>query len=758
MTDFWRVPNPHFLVRLTEGEVHGYDWPLGEEVTIEIDDPDTPEVDFTDTQTVVVAEWNPDETWVRFNYGGLDVQEGFLVTMTHGETTKTHTVTPLSLVSIDEDEDTVSGIATAYAEVSVYVWNGGNASRWVLANENGDWMADFSEPGQQGGEQDTFDIAPGTYGEAIEEDEDGDGTQVGWNLVFPPRCEPGDSVSGTVFEADGVTPIPYAIVYVDDYDTGEQICQMEAAEDGTYSFFLPDDSYRLWAVGGAYSREYYQEAIYEHATEVEVVAGTPLSNVDFTLDIPIVIYDHFTFNLTDPVVSDPAVRQAIAYGTDRARIIAETFPGSPMMHSYLNPDHWAADYDQMPQYGFDPALAAQILTDAGWIDENGDGVREKDGQDLHIVYVTTQLPPDHFRHTIYQIFVENMADLGVEVEVVMTSAVWDRLFQQHDFGIAQFAWTIDVNDDTWPGMIFMSDYDFNAGLYSRQEVDEALTEALDYGTRAEKLPYMIAAQQFVMEDLATLPLLIRVEGNQPPTIEAITAPVDPVAISDQPLSVEVTFSDPDEGDTHTVTWDWGDGNTDTQSEATSPSSAYHTYAAPGVYQVQVTVTDSAGASDTRVYEFIVIYDPEGGFVTGGGWIWSPAGAYAADPTLEGKASFGFVSKYKRGANVPEGQTQFQFKAGDLNFHSDSYEWLVVAGAKAMFKGVGTINGTGNYGFMLSAIDSVLTPSTDVDLFRIKIWDRDNGDVIVYDNQMSDSDDADPTTAIGGGNIVVHKAK
>jgi len=58
--------------------------------------------------------------------------------------------------------------------------------------------------------------------------------------------------------------------------------------------------------------------------------------------------------------------------------------------------------------------------------------------------------------------------------------------------------------------------------------------------------------------------------------------------------------------------------------------------------------------------------------------------------------------------------------------------------------------------MLSAIDEKLTPSTDVDLFRIKIWDKENDDVIVYDNQMGDADDADPATEIGGGSIVIHK--
>jgi hypothetical protein len=62
---------------------------------------------------------------------------------------------------------------------------------------------------------------------------------------------------------------------------------------------------------------------------------------------------------------------------------------------------------------------------------------------------------------------------------------------------------------------------------------------------------------------------------------------------------------------------------------------------------------------------------------------------------------------------------------------------------------------GNYGFMVSVIDEALTNSTDVDLFRIKIWDKDNNDEIVYDNQLGDPEENDPTTAIGGGNIKIH---
>lgn len=116
-----------------------------------------------------------------------------------------------------------------------------------------------------------------------------------------------------------------------------------------------------------------------------------------------------------------------------------------------------------------------------------------------------------------------------------------------------------------------------------------------------------------------------------------------------------------------------------------------------------------------------------------------------------------MSKYKKGANVPTGETEFQFKAGNLNFHSSVYEWLVVAGARAQFKGSGSINGAGDYGFMLTAIDGQVSGGGGNDKFRIKIWDKNSGGV-VYDNQVSGNagDDADPTTIIGGGSIIIHK--
>jgi hypothetical protein len=248
--------------------------------------------------------------------------------------------------------------------------------------------------------------------------------------------------------------------------------------------------------------------------------------------------------------------------------------------------------------------------------------------------------------------------------------------------------------------------------------------------------------------------------NVAPAIDEITIVPDLLEIGTD-VGIDVDFSDIDTlitASTHIVDVDWGDGTVTEDvphngngGSTNATATAIHTYMATGVYTVIVTVVDTVGDPDLSVvstYEYVVVYDPDGGFVTGGGWIDSPVGAYLEDLELTGKANFGFVSKYKKGADVPTGNTEFNFKAGDMDFHSDEYDWLVVnqGGTNAQFKGSGTMNGnpspTGElYKFMLWAGDD------DPDTFRIKIWYEDDGEVVVYDNGFDQE--------IGGGSIVVH---
>jgi uncharacterized membrane protein len=247
-------------------------------------------------------------------------------------------------------------------------------------------------------------------------------------------------------------------------------------------------------------------------------------------------------------------------------------------------------------------------------------------------------------------------------------------------------------------------------------------------------------------------------ANVAPTLEAISAPLDPKAVATA-ITISASFTDPGSRDTHLATIDWGDGGA---AQTVTPSggvvAASRSYPDPGVYRIRVRVTDDEGArSNESVFEYVVVYDPSAGFVTGGGWIDSPAGAFRADPTRAGKASFGFVAKYLKGAQVPTGSTEFQFSAANLSFKSSEYEWLVVSGARGQFKGSGSLNGVGGYGFLLTAVDGQAKGGGGTDRFRVKIWNVATG-AVVYDTQPGEADDASLSTVIGGGSVVIHTGK
>ncbi len=236
--------------------------------------------------------------------------------------------------------------------------------------------------------------------------------------------------------------------------------------------------------------------------------------------------------------------------------------------------------------------------------------------------------------------------------------------------------------------------------------------------------------------------------NVAPTVTSVTGPSSPQAIGTA-VSLSGAFTDPGTLDTHTASWDWGDGTTSsgtvTESNGSGTVSDSHTYTATNVYTVTLTVTDKDGGVGSNTFQYVVVYDSSVGFVTGGGWINSPAGAclLTADcGTATGKATFGFVAKYQKGANVPTGNTEFRFQAGNLDFQSTSYQWLVVNqnGTDAQFKGIGTINGTGSYTFIIWAT------SGSPDTFRIQITDSGTG-ATVYDNGVKQP--------LGGGSIAIH---
>jgi len=221
--------------------------------------------------------------------------------------------------------------------------------------------------------------------------------------------------------------------------------------------------------------------------------------------------------------------------------------------------------------------------------------------------------------------------------------------------------------------------------------------------------------------------------------------VPPVAEAGGPYLVQVNYSVTLDGsasydpDGTIVSYDWSFGDNTTGSGV----SVSHTYTAVGIYSATLTVADDSGiqASDITM---VVVYDPTAGSATGGGWFWSAKGNLKRNVESEGKATFGFVVKYKQGAAA--GNLEFQYRVGDINLKSSNITWLIVSSSNAQFQGEGTINGEGLYTFRVLAKDGAQAGGQP-DEFTIKIW------------QGTDTE-ADPiyqaiNAQLGGGNIIIH---
>ncbi|HVF39097.1 MAG TPA: PKD domain-containing protein [Gemmatimonadaceae bacterium] len=248
--------------------------------------------------------------------------------------------------------------------------------------------------------------------------------------------------------------------------------------------------------------------------------------------------------------------------------------------------------------------------------------------------------------------------------------------------------------------------------------------------------------------------------NVQPSLLNISSLPEPIPVGTQ-VSITGGFSDPGIVDAHTVTFDWNAEDTPvisaglvTGTGAVREFTGTHNYTQPGVYAVKVTINDGDGGTHASLYQYVVVFDPTNGFVTGAGWIDSPDGAhYLAPEGTTGRAYFGFVSRYEKGRTTPSGKTRFEFKTMGLDFQSSSYDWMVVSGPKVQYQGTGTINGEPGYRFYMTVRDGALANGDGVDRFRIRIWDE--YDTIIYDNQRGDSVTGDATTVIGGGSIVIH---
>jgi peptide/nickel transport system substrate-binding protein len=123
-------------------------------------------------------------------------------------------------------------------------------------------------------------------------------------------------------------------------------------------------------------------------------------------------------------LQDKRVRQAIVMGVDRQQIIDELFYGAYKIPASLWYDTAYEDPDLEP-WPYDPEAAMALLDEAGWVDSNEDGTRDKDGVELVLRYSTTA---GHELREATQVVVQQMlADIGVGIEILNQSydVIWN---------------------------------------------------------------------------------------------------------------------------------------------------------------------------------------------------------------------------------------------------------------------------------------------------------------------------------------------
>ncbi|OKI86617.1 hypothetical protein A6A27_39910 [Micromonospora sp. CB01531] len=307
-------------------------------------------------------------------------------------------------------------------------------------------------------------------------------------------------------------------------------------------------------------------------------------------------------------------------------------------------------------------------------------------------------------------------------------------------GTPSIAWTVEGTDANDPGATcsFDNPHILQPKITCNDDGVYQATLTVDDGTHA---PVSRSTQVTV--------------HNVPPQV-SITSPTPwQVFRVGTPVQVTAPFTDA-ANDTHTCEVSWDDSTT-TQSVPTDRvCNQTHTFTSAGMYTIEVAVTDDDGGTGTAEV-MVIVYDPKGGFITEGGVITSPAGAFPANPEHIGKLHVQATVKYLPGENGPvpgNGRIAADLEGGEMRLQSTGLEWLVVApSGKLAAKGVGTVGGQAGFGFLFYGED-------DPDGLRLVVWRLGGNtipnDQIIYDNYPSNYDlDESSLTTMTSGSVQIH---
>lgn len=188
------------------------------------------------------------------------------------------------------------------------------------------------------------------------------------------------------------------------------------------------------------------------------------------------------YNVGNNVTSDIAVRKALSIGINRQEIIDNAFngEGKPAVN-FTDNLPWASTDDYEDNQVDE---AKKILEDAGWIDADGDGIREKG--DLKCSFDLIAPGNDEDRYKLATALAENAKNLGIEINVRNES--WDVAVVEENttpivWGWGQFSPTVIYS--TYDSEMFLEAQYANVTGYTNADCDAAIEKAFAASNQAD---------------------------------------------------------------------------------------------------------------------------------------------------------------------------------------------------------------------------------------------------------------------------------
>jgi peptide/nickel transport system substrate-binding protein len=179
--------------------------------------------------------------------------------------------------------------------------------------------------------------------------------------------------------------------------------------------FMPDANTRVLALQAGEIDIAYELPLESVAT-LAVSPGVKLVQSEVSAYSAVALIP--TYDAPYNLMVDRRVREAVAYAIDRPALIDAVFDGLAVDSQTYIPYTLLAEHASLIQgFTYDPDRSRTLLDEAGWVDTDGDGIREKDGRDLAPVLLNGYPSADRNGTTAEEIQAQ-LREVGIAVEIV----------------------------------------------------------------------------------------------------------------------------------------------------------------------------------------------------------------------------------------------------------------------------------------------------------------------------------------------------